>query len=117
MFRPLLNTISERDDYLAGVKEDIVTGKEDLIQLNKELDEQREQVIKEAGVMVQALESEGDQQASAFMQDVRKQMASLRDETEREIKAQVDRAREELVGEVDAITVAIMENILHRRLS
>jgi F-type H+-transporting ATPase subunit b len=117
MFRPLLSTIAKRDDYIAGVKDDIITGREDLRQLNRELDEKRDQVIKEASAIVHSLEAEGDHQASELIQDAREQISSLRNETETQVNAQVQQARKELAGEVDVITVTIMEKVLQRRLS
>jgi F-type H+-transporting ATPase subunit b len=116
MFRPLLSTIEQRDDYINKVKEEILTGTDDLDQLIKELDQHRAQVIKEAGAVVQALETDGDHQASKQLEEARQQIVALRHETENQVRDQVRQARQSLAGEVDAITKTIMENVLHRRL-
>lgn len=117
MFRPLLNTISKRNDYIDEVNEEIRTGSDHLDELMAELDLERSQVIKEAGLEVNTLETEGDQHASMLIEDARQQIATLRQETEQQVNDQVQQARQALADEVDAITVTIMENILHRRLS
>jgi F0F1-type ATP synthase membrane subunit b/b' len=66
--------------------------------------------------VVHALEAEGDRHASEVMESVRQQITGLRHDTENQLKEQVRQARRALAGEVDVITVAIMEKVLHRRL-
>ena len=117
MFRPLLSTMEQRDEYIDNVKEEIQTGKEKLVQLIKDLDAQRAQVIKEADTMANSLEAEGDQRASELIEEARQQIAALRNETEAQVADQVQQARQEMAGEVEAVTVAVMEKVLRRRLS
>ena len=66
--------------------------------------------------MVLSLETEGGQRASEIVADVMQQIAQLRQETESRVKDQVQQVRRELTGEVDAITLTIMEKVLQRRL-
>ena len=117
MFRPLRSTMEQRDEYIDTVKEEIQTGKEQLTQLVKDLDIQRAQVVKEADTVAQSLESEGDQQASVMIEEARQQITALRNETEVQVAEQVQQARQEMVREVEAVTVAVMEKVLQRRLS
>lgn len=116
MFRPLLSTIEQRDDYVERVKEEILSGKDNLDELIGDLNNQRTQVIKEAEAVVHAIEADGDQRASELIEEARQQISVLRNETEAQVQDQVQQARKALAGEVDAITVAIMEKMLHRRL-
>ena len=117
MFRPLLSTIEQRDEYIDRVKEDILTGRDNLDQLIIDLDKQRGEVIKEAEAVVHSIEAEGDRRASELIEEARQQITDLRHETENQVKGQVQQARKVLAGEVDAITVTLMEKVLHRRLS
>ena len=117
MFRPLLSTIEQRDEYIDRVKEDILTGRDNLDQLIIDLDKQRGEVIKEAEAVVHSIEAEGDRRASELTEEARQQITALRHETENQVKGQVQQARKVLAGEVDAITVTLMEKVLHRRLS
>lgn len=116
MFRPLLSTISQRKEFISDFQKDIISGKEDLIRLGKDLDREQAKVIQEANKVVLSLETEGDQRASEILEDVRQQISDLRHETESRVKDQVRQARVELAGEVDVITLTIMEKVLHRRL-
>lgn len=116
MFRPLLSTIEQRDEYVVRVKEEILTGMNDLDQLIKALDKQRVKAIKEANAIVHLLEAEGDGRATELLQEVGQQIVDLRHETEKQVKAQVKQVRKSLEAEVDAITVTIMEKVLRRRL-
>ncbi|WP_319522488.1 ATP synthase F0 subunit B [uncultured Desulfosarcina sp.] len=117
MFRPLRSTMEQRDDYIDRVKEDIRSGKEKLDQLAEELDEQRARVVKEADKMAKSLESEGDRQAAELIEQARKQIVALRSETESRVVDQVKQARKAIAEEVETVTVAVMEKVLHRRLS
>ncbi|MGD9307929.1 MAG: ATP synthase F0 subunit B [Desulfosarcina sp.] len=116
MFRPLLGTMHQRDEYLHGVRADIAAGRDNLDRLVKALDDQRAQVIQEADTVVRSLEAEGDQQASALIEEARQKIASLRQENEAQVNAQMKQARQAILGEVDAITLTVMENVLQRRM-
>ena len=117
MFRPLLNIMEQRNDYIDDVKKDIRTGTDNLNQLMNELDEERAKVVQEAGIVSQSIESDGEQQASKMVEEARQQIISLRQETEKQVDDQIRQARQALASEVDAIAETIMENVLHRRLT
>jgi F-type H+-transporting ATPase subunit b len=116
MFRPLLSTMSRRKELISDFQKDIISGKEDLVRLGKDIDREQAKVIKEAHKAVLSLEAEGDQRASEILEAVRLEISDLRHETEVRVKDQVRQARMELAGEVEAITLTIMEKVLHRRL-
>lgn len=116
MFRPLLSTISQRKALISDFQKDIISGEEDLVRLGKDLDREQAKVIQEAQKVVLSLETQGDQRASDILEDVRQQISELRHETETRVKEQVGQARKELTGEVEAVTLTIMEKVLHRRL-
>ena len=117
MFRPLLSTMERRDAYIDTVTDEIDAGKKSLDQLVKDLDAQRAQVIQEADAAALALEAEGDRQASELIEEARQQIAVLRNQTEERVADQVEQARQAIAGEVEAVTVAVMEKVLHRRLT
>ncbi|BBO69977.1 hypothetical protein DSCA_39070 [Desulfosarcina alkanivorans] len=116
MIRPLISTMDQRKEYLATIHEEIDRAKSDLVSLNKDLDEQRSQVLKEADTSVHQLDEEADQRASELIAAARSQIVQLRNETQEKINAQLKDARTQLAGEVDAVTIAIMEKVLRRRL-
>ena len=116
MFRPLLSTISQRKELISDFQKDIISGKEDLVRLGKDLDREQAKVIQEAHKVVLSIETKGDQRASEILEEVRQQISELRHETEIRVKDQVRQARMELAGEVEAVTLTIMEKVLHRRL-
>ena len=117
MFRPLLNTMEDRSDYLDRVKEEIVAGRDDLDRLLRDMEKQRVAVIKEAEHVVYTLESEGDQQAKQVIDKALQQIVDLRKESEARVKEQVKQARQDLAGDVDVVAVIIMEKVLQRRLT
>lgn len=117
MFRPLRSTMEQRDDYIDRVKVEILAGRDNLDQLIRDLDIQRTRVIKEAEAVVQSIEAEGDHRASELVEEAREQVTALRHQTETQVNDQVQKARQAIAGEVDAITVSIMEKVIHRRLT
>jgi len=116
MIRPLISTMEQRKAHLAGVSVDIEKAKSDLEQMDRDLDRQRKQVLKEVDRVVKKLEDEADHSATEVMESARAQITALRHETEERVKLQVVEARKQLAGEVDAITTIIMEKVLHRSL-
>ena len=116
MIRPLISTMDQRKEHLVAIRTDIEAAKSDLENLDNELDKQRSQVLKEANASVQQLGDEADHRASEVIESARSQIAQLRKETQETINAQLKEARSQLAGEVDAVTIAIMEKVLHRRL-
>jgi F-type H+-transporting ATPase subunit b len=116
MIRPLISTMEQRKEHFAGVSGGIEKAKADLDQINKELDQQRAQVLKEANIAVKKLYDEADQRVSELTDAAREQIVALRNETENKVKTQVKEARKQLAGEVNAITTIIMEKVLHRSL-
>ena len=117
MFRPLRSTMEQRDIYIDHVKEEIRSGKEKLDRLAEELDAQRARVVREADRAARSLESEGDRRADELIEQARQQIIDLRGETEARVVDQVKQARKAIAEEVEAVTVAVMEKVLHRRLS
>ena len=116
MFRPLINAMEQRKEYLADVKTDIENAKLDLEALNREMDSHRHEVRKEADTAVDQLCDEGDERAKQLFESARTQIVKLREETEAKVKEQVADARVQLTGEVETVTTVIMEKVLYRRL-
>lgn len=117
MFRPLLSTMRQRDEHIDRVREDILSGKDNLTQLIQDLDKQRARAIREADKVANSFDAEADRRASELLEETREKINALRHETEAQVKDQVAQARREIAGEVDAIALVIMEKMLHRRLS
>ena len=117
MFRPLLSTMRQRDEHIDRVKEDILSGKDNLTQLIQDMDKQRARAIREAEKVTSSFDVEADRRASELLEETREKINTLRHETEARVKDQIAQARQEIAGEVDAIALVIMEKMLHRRLS
>ncbi len=117
MFRPLLSTMRQRDEHIDRVKEDILSGKDNLTQLIQDMDKQRARAIREAEKVTSSFDVEADRRASELLEEAREKINTLRHETEAQVKDQIAQARREIAGEVDAIALVIMEKMLHRRLS
>lgn len=116
MVRPLIDTIDRRKGYFSDIKTDIEKAKSDIVNLNRELDKERSQILKEADAVNRRLDAEADHSASEQIASAVSQIAQLRQETDATVKAQLKAVRAQLAEEVDALTTTIMEKVLHRRL-
>jgi len=116
MIRPLLGTMRQRDEHLIDVSSEIEQARLELEKINRELDHQRAEVLKEAHAAVNVLDVEAEQRASQVIQAAQEQITQLSHETEATVRRQMKAARAELSGEVDVLTTAIMEKVLHRSL-
>lgn len=117
MFRPLLSTIQQRDEYIDRVKEEILDGKNKLDQLIRDMDRQRSRTIRAAEKAATVFDADAERRAAEILDETRQTVNTLRHETETQVNARVRQARQEITGEVDAIAVVIMEKMLQRRLS
>jgi F-type H+-transporting ATPase subunit b len=117
MFRPLRETMSERDDYIRKIQRDT-------IQAHKRVDEivattrQEEQDIKQAALKVVAqMESLGKQEANSILNAAREDIASQKRQSQNEIEQELAEAMTKVQAEVQTVSLAIMEKVLNRKVT
>lgn len=116
MFRPLRDTMIERDIYVAGIKHDIVEAENELDKINSQLKSQESSTRKEANELRKELENMGNQKAAEMFASVREEISGLKDETEKEVEAMIAEARKYFKDESEILATSIMEKLLDRRL-
>lgn len=117
MFRPLRNTMIERDMYIAQIKEDIEGAESELKNMTLQLKRKEESVRKEANKMRNQIEDTGNQEASGILDSSRYEITALQDKTRQEVENQIVEARKTLAKESEALAIQIMEKVLDRRLT
>ena len=117
MFRPLRETMSERDDYIRKIKRDT-------IQAHKRVDEivaitrQEEQDIKQAALKVVAqMESLGKKEANSILNAAREDIAAQKRQSQNEIEQELAEAMTKVEAEVQTVSLAIMEKVLNRKVT
>ncbi len=116
MFRPLRSVIQERDDYIQKIESDIVNAEQDLDNITNQLKKQEMAVRQEAFELKEELEESGSRQAGEIFNAVSKEIAALKEKTQKDVEAQITEARKHLRTESETLSVYIMEKILERRL-
>ncbi len=117
MFRPLKETIGERDRHILDLNQGIQTSEQQIKDLNTALRDEERQAVDEAHRHKNNLEEDGDREAKEIMEVSRKEILALKNEKQRYIDAQISRARQTLQQESQTLAEQIMEKILDRRLT
>lgn len=116
MFRPLQESMAEREGLLDGLSREISDTKEEMATLLDQLEEKKEEALNEAFSMRSKLEDEGGRKATAIFSGAQQEIAELKKKTEAEVKQQVETAKQALDAESESLALVIMEKLLDRRL-
>ena len=116
MFRPLRDVMSERDNHIEKIQQDIVDTENELNNLTNQLQQEESAVKDEAFELKQELESAGSQQAAEIFVSAKEEIETLKERAQKEVEAQIFEARKGMGKESEALAVSIMEKMLDRRL-
>ena len=116
MFRPLRNTMAERQFYLEEMAASIDDAEKNYEKTLVEIQGEESAVKSAAFKLGQEHEAAGVEEAHRIVEAARAEIAMLRKQTEVQVAAQVAEARETLQAESEALATAIMERVLERRL-
>ncbi|MDM8523003.1 ATP synthase F0 subunit B [Desulfococcaceae bacterium HSG8] len=117
MFRPLREVMNERDEYVREVEAGIVDVEKELENVTRLAKEKASAIKTEAFRIKDELEEAGSQEASEILDVTRKEIETLKTNTEKDIEVRVTEARKFFTTESETLAVSIMEKILERRLT
>jgi len=117
MFRPLVDTMSERDAYIDGIHQGIEDTSQEMQDILNQLKEREAAIRGEANDLRFALETEGSKAASEIHAKLQAEIAALKQKNEAEVQKQVQEAKKHLLKESEALATQIMEKVLDRRLA
>lgn len=116
MFRPLRNTMQEREGYIEGIRLDIRDAEKKLEKTIQQVQDENA-AVREAGLMMTAeLEKQGNEEAGEIIAGSRQEIAQIGNKARHEIDAQIAEARKTIVAEADKLSLIVMEKVLGRRL-
>jgi F0F1-type ATP synthase membrane subunit b/b' len=116
MFRPMRSVMHERENYISNIEKDIVDAENQFDSLIIQIKEQEAAVRNEAFEQKEKLEAAGSRQAEEILASVRKEIAALKDKTQKDIDVQIKAARKHVKKESEALSRNFMEAVLHRSL-
>lgn len=116
MFRPLRGVMSERDNHIEKIKQDIIDSENELKNVTNQLQQEESAAKDEAFELQQELEAEASRQAAEIFVSIRDEIETIKERAQKEIDAQISEARKDVRKESEALAFSIMEKILDRRL-
>jgi len=117
MFRPLQSVMDNRKNHMDKIQTDTVDAIKELESLTQKLKLQESEVRTEALELKRKMEESGSRQAAEIFDASKKEIETLKEKAEKEVKARVAEAREHLQKESQALAVIAMEKFLDRRLA
>jgi len=117
MFRPLVDTMSERDSYIDGIHQGIEDTAQEMQDILNQLKEREAAIRGEAYDLRSSLEHEGSQKAAEIYAKLQAEIAALKQKNEADVEKQVQEAKKHLLKESEALASQIMEKVLDRRLA
>jgi F-type H+-transporting ATPase subunit b len=117
MIRPLRGVMTEREQHIDTIKQDIVDAQQDL------KDKTRQSQAKEARLRADALkfgnemETKGQAEAATIVAQAEAEIARMRQEAQTEIDTQLTAARKEIQKKSETLALHIMEKVLARSLN
>ncbi len=116
MFRPLRETMHEREDYINKVNQDILDAKEALESVIEQTG-MEEDVVRQAAFKVsETLEKSGNKEAGDIMRAARAEIAVLSDQSKKDVGIQLAKARKSIEKEAETLALSIMEKVLERKV-
>ena len=116
-WKPLLTLLESRENAIKSSLEDTEKAKQELERLNTE----SEAIISEARSEAQSIRVEAKSAAEKIKADIMAQAGEdakkLRDETEKQIQVEKDKAISEIREEVVGLTIAVAEKVIRKNLS
>jgi F-type H+-transporting ATPase subunit b len=117
MFRPLRQTMREREDYVNRLNQDISKAKQTL-QTEIEQSKIEEDAVRAAAFHVCVeLEKTGTREAHEIMEAARAEIAELSRESQQKVKTRLDEARKSVEKEAGTLALKIMEKVLERKVA
>jgi len=116
MFRPLQSVMDNRKNHMDKIQTDTVDAIKELESLNQKLKVQESEVRTEALELKREVEESGGRQAAEIFASSKKEIETLKEKAEMEVKARIVEARKHLQKESEALAMNVMEKLLDRRL-
>ena len=117
MFRPLQSVMDNRKNHMDKIQTDTVDAIKELESLTQKLKAQESKARREALEIKRKVEESGSRQAALIFAASKKEIETLKEKAEMEVKAEIAEARKHLQKESQALAVTVMEKLLDRRLA
>lgn len=115
MIRPLRKVMSEREELLTGMAEEINKVEQGYTDIGQQIESQESAARSEASKLRDEIEASGQQSAASVLDKAREQINALKAKAKEETAAQMAAARKEIEKEALAISDQMIASVLGRR--
>jgi F-type H+-transporting ATPase subunit b len=117
MFRPLRNTMREREFFIENLGREIEAADGERERIMTLLARQEREVRREADAQRRKRRDEGAAEARRLVDGALAQIAQMHREAEADVARQMAEAGQSVALEAERLSVALMEKVLERRIS
>jgi F-type H+-transporting ATPase subunit b len=117
MFRPLRNTMREREFFIENLGREIEAADGERDRIMTLLARQEREVRREADAQRRKRRDEGAAEARRLVDGALAQIAQMHREAEADVARQMAEAGQSVALEAERLSVALMEKVLERRIS
>jgi F-type H+-transporting ATPase subunit b len=117
MFRPLQRVMDNRKNHMEKIQTGTVDAIKELESLTQKLKAEESDVRTEALELKREVEESGSRQATEIFAASKKEIETLKEKAEMEVKARIAEERKHLQKESQVLAVTVMEKLLDRRLA
>jgi F-type H+-transporting ATPase subunit b len=117
MFKPLVEVQGSRASRMEAVRLQISEAEQTVARMIAELEQKELQAKDEAFERQKVLDADAKQQVNEIFDAVKAEIETLKVQTNQNVKAQIQNAREHLAAESKKLSRVIMEKTLDRRLT
>ena len=117
MIRPLRGVMTEREQHIDTIKQDIVDAQRDLAEKTRQSQAKEARMRADAMQFEREMEALGQKEAATIVAEAETEIARLRNDAEAEIKSQLTAARKEIEQKSETLALHIMEKVLERSLN
>ncbi len=114
MIRPLRKVMTEREQYLAKVQQEIHTAGEGYTQISRQIQDQESETRKAAFKIREEMEREAQRSAADTIAQTKSEIESLRNESQRQADEKIAAARLEIAREAGMLADQIIDALLDR---
>lgn len=117
MFRPLRQTMGEREQALETMQGAIHEAKLELETVSREAQTRESAIKQEAFKIGSDLEKKAKEEAATVLAASAREIDAIKAKNEQDVAKMITAAQKDLVQESERLTISIMEKLLDRRLS
>lgn len=117
MFRPLRETMRERENYVKKVNQDILDAKEALESIIEQTKIEEDAVRYAAFKVSETLEKSAKKEAGDIMNAARSEIAVLSEQSRKAVNIQLANVRKSIGNEAETLALMVMEKILERKVA